>query len=63
MKAFEVVVGMLMALFFGALMVAFVLLFAVAMAVPWMLGFPVTIKEGGSKVGYLRWLTFHRSVR
>jgi hypothetical protein len=42
--------------FMGAL-AAMVALFAVA----WAVGIPITIKENGVKVGYLRWTKFYRT--
>jgi hypothetical protein len=56
-----VVIGIVLIVAFGGAFLiifgSFLLLFLIA----WMFGIPVTIKQNGVKVGYVRWFTFHRS--
>ena len=33
------------------------------MLVGWACGLPLTIKQSGVKIGYVRWFTFHRTFK
>ena len=37
-----------------------VLFMLVVMLIGWACGMPLTIKQSGVKIGYVRWFTFHR---
>jgi hypothetical protein len=48
-------------IFFGMWFLLALAGMVVLFAVAWAVGIPITIKENGVKVGYLRWTKFHRT--
>ena len=46
--------------FFGFYFLVMFGCFLVIFAAAWAIGIPITIKQNGKKIGYVRWNKFHR---
>ena len=46
--------------FFGFYFLVMIGCFLVIFSTAWIIGLPITIKQNGKKIGYVRWIKFYR---
>ena len=52
-------IAVILIVFFAGFILAAMGVFIGIFLAAWVCGIPITITQGGKKIGYYRWLTFH----